>query len=79
MADTTAVKSATAGETSKDSETALFNAQMNDGKTITRKPLKLTASYMPQSNAETFSAVHALSAESQALTVITRITTNLWK
>jgi hypothetical protein len=74
MADTTAVKSATAGETSKDSETVLFNAQMNDGKTITRKPLKLTASYMPPSNAEIFSAAHAQSVESQALAVITKIT-----
>jgi len=73
MADTTAAKYATAGETSKDSKTVLFNAQMNDGKTITRKPLKLTASYMPPSNAETFSAAHAPSVESQALTVITKI------
>jgi|GEM_PF-2875639 len=74
MADTTAAKSATAGETSKDSKTVLFNAQMNDGKTNTRKPLKPTASYIQQSNAETFSAAHAPSVESQTLTVITKIT-----
>ena len=73
MADTTDAKSANAGGTSKESKTVLINARMNDGKAITRKPLKLTASYMPPSNAETFSAAHAPSVESQALTVITKI------
>jgi hypothetical protein len=74
MADTTAAKSATAGEISKDSKTALFIAPMNDGKTITRKPLKLTASYMQPSSAETFSAAHALSVASRERTAITTIT-----